>query len=48
MGLSRLLNVAARRVRYWVADERPVPTEIAMLLNLMLDSGTAVTQLRTR
>jgi plasmid maintenance system antidote protein VapI len=38
--LSRLIKVAPRRVRYWIADERPVPTEVAMLLNLMLDTGT--------
>jgi plasmid maintenance system antidote protein VapI len=44
--LSRLIKVAPRRVRYWIADERPVPTEVAMLLNLMLDTGTKPDGLR--
>jgi plasmid maintenance system antidote protein VapI len=46
--LSRLITVAPRRVRYWIADERPVPTEVAMLLNLMLDTATPADRLRTR
>jgi plasmid maintenance system antidote protein VapI len=45
--LSRLLKVAPRRVRYWIADERAVPTEVAMLLNLMLDTNTTPDQLRS-
>ena len=46
--VSRLLEIAPRRVRYWIADDRPVPTEVAMLLNLMLDKDVKPEQLRTR
>jgi DNA-binding transcriptional regulator YiaG len=46
--LSRLLKISLRRVAYWASGEREVPTEVAMLLNLMLDTGTSYQQLRTR
>ena len=37
-----------RRVRYWIADEREVPTGVAMLLNLMISTGTAAEKLRVK
>ena len=46
--LSRLLKISRRRVAYWSSGERPVPTEVAMLLNLMLDTKATPAELRTR
>jgi plasmid maintenance system antidote protein VapI len=45
LSLSRFIDVAPRRVRYWIADERPVPTEVAMLLKLMIKTGTTPEEL---
>ena len=39
-GLARLFMISPRRVRYWIADERPVPAVFAMLINLMLKTRT--------
>jgi hypothetical protein len=44
--LARTLDVSRRLVAYWAAGARPVPATAAMLLNLLLDTGTTVKDLR--
>jgi hypothetical protein len=38
--------VSRRLVAYWAAGARPVPVTAAMLLNLLLDQGLTVRDLR--
>jgi uncharacterized protein (DUF111 family) len=38
MGLARKLELGERSVRRWAAGHWPVPTPVAMLLNLMLST----------
>jgi DNA-binding transcriptional regulator YiaG len=40
--LARTLDVSRRLVVYWAAGARPVPATAAMVLNLMLTTGTTV------
>jgi DNA-binding transcriptional regulator YiaG len=44
--LARTLDVSRRLVAYWAAGARPVPATAAMLLNLMLTTGSTVKDLR--
>ena len=44
--LARTLSVSRRLVAYWAAGKRPVPAAAAMLLNLLLDQGLTVKDLR--
>jgi DNA-binding transcriptional regulator YiaG len=44
--LARTLDVSRRLVAYWTAGARPVPATAAMLLNLMLTTGSTVKDLR--
>jgi DNA-binding transcriptional regulator YiaG len=44
--LARTLDVSRRLVAYWAAGARPVPATAAMLLNLLLSTGTTVKDLR--
>ena len=46
MGLARTLKVNERTVRDWVGERSPVPTTVAMLLNLMIDTNKNVEDLR--
>ena len=45
--LARTLDVSRRLVAYWAAGTRPVPVTAAMLLNLMLTTGSTTKDLRT-
>ena len=44
--LARTLEVSRRQVVHWAAGTYPVPTPIALLLNLMLTTGSTVKDLR--
>jgi transcriptional regulator with XRE-family HTH domain len=44
--LARLIDMSPRRVRYWIADEREVPTVVVLLLYAMLDKHIKPEQLR--
>jgi hypothetical protein len=46
--LANLLDVSPRMVRNWAAGRWPVPIHVALLLNLMLDTGSTAKDLRTR
>lgn len=46
MGFAAVIEVNERTVRYWVSGHSVVPTAIAMLLNLMLDTKKNVQDLR--
>jgi DNA-binding transcriptional regulator YiaG len=47
MAFARLIQVNERTVRNWAGGERSdVPTNIAMLLNLMLDTKKTAEDLR--
>lgn len=43
---TKVIKVNDRTVRRWASGETPVPTHIAMLLNLMLDTDTDISDLR--
>lgn len=40
MGFSRTIGVSPQAVRTWVGGRYPVPTVVAMLVNLMLKTKT--------
>lgn len=40
---ARQINISDRMVRNWVSGSFPVPTQTAMLLNLMLKTNTHAT-----
>jgi DNA-binding transcriptional regulator YiaG len=44
--LARTLRISRRAVTYWVAGKLPVPAAVAMLLNLMLSTGSTAKDLR--
>jgi hypothetical protein len=46
VGFARQLELGERSVRRWAADEYPVPTPVAMLLNLMLKTKSAKEDLK--
>jgi hypothetical protein len=46
IGFARQLQLGERSVRRWAADQWPVPTPIAMLLNLMLKTGSTAEDLK--
>jgi len=41
-----LITTESRTVRRWASGEYPVPTPVAMLLNLMADTKSTVEDLR--
>jgi succinate dehydrogenase flavin-adding protein (antitoxin of CptAB toxin-antitoxin module) len=43
---AALLELSNRNVRRWAAGERPVPTSVAMLLNLMLKTDSTAKDLK--
>jgi len=43
---ARTLNLGERSVRRWASGQWPVPTPIAMLLNLMLKTKSTADDLR--
>jgi DNA-binding transcriptional regulator YiaG len=47
VGFAKKINKTDRQVRNWAAGRWPVPTEIAMLLNLMIRTGTRPEDLRS-
>ena len=47
VGFARQLEIGERSVRRWAAGQWPVPTEVAMLLNLMLDTKSTIEDLRS-
>jgi DNA-binding transcriptional regulator YiaG len=46
-GFASIINVNARTVRRWALGEAEVPTAVAMLLNLMLDTNSTAKDLRS-
>jgi DNA-binding transcriptional regulator YiaG len=46
VGFARTINVGDRTVRSWIAEVYPVPTAIAMLVNLMLKTKTTAEDLK--
>jgi len=47
LGLARKLELGERSVRRWAAGQWPVPTPVAMLLNLMIDTEASEETLRS-
>jgi len=47
LGLARKLELGERSVRRWAAGQWPVPTPVAMLLNLMIDTEATEETLRS-
>jgi DNA-binding transcriptional regulator YiaG len=46
VGFARTIQRSGRTVRSWVSGQFPVPTEIAMLLNLMVDTDSTEKDLK--
>lgn len=46
VAFAELLDVSDRMVRRWASDRWPVPKPIAMLLNLMLKTGSTEKDLK--
>lgn len=46
VGFAKTINVSDRTVRAWIGERYPVPTVIAMLINLMLKTKTAAEDLK--
>ena len=46
VGFARKLELGERSVRRWVAGQWPVPTPVAMLLNLMLATDSTADDLK--
>lgn len=46
VGFAKHLELGERSVRRWAADQWPVPTPIAMLLNLMLKTKSTAEDLK--
>jgi DNA-binding transcriptional regulator YiaG len=46
MGFSRAIKVSDRSVRAWIGGRYPVPTPIAMLVNLMLKTKSSPEDLK--
>lgn len=47
MGFARAIKRNETTVRDWAGGRSVVPTEIAMLLNLMLETGTKLEDLKS-
>ena len=47
MGSARKLELGGRSVRRGAAGQWPVPTQVAMLLNLMIDTEATEENLRS-
>jgi len=47
IALAKRLNATDRNVRRWMTGASPVPTEVALLLNLMIDTKTKLEDLRS-
>jgi plasmid maintenance system antidote protein VapI len=46
-GFARLIRRNERTIRDWISGRRDVPVEIALLVNLMLDTKTDAEDLRS-
>ena len=46
--LAALLETNERTVRRWMSGDWPVPVPVALLLNLMLDTGSSTENLRLK
>lgn len=46
VGFAEQLQIGERSVRRWASGQWPVPTPIAMLVNLMLDTKSSAEDLR--
>ena len=46
-GFARTINVSDRTVRAWIGGRYPVPTLVAMFVNLMLKTKSTAEDLRT-
>jgi DNA-binding transcriptional regulator YiaG len=46
VGFARTINVGDRTVRSWIAEVYPVPTVIAMLVNLMIKTKSTAEDLK--
>jgi DNA-binding transcriptional regulator YiaG len=46
VGFARKLELGERSVRRWASGQWPVPTPVAMLLNLMIKTGSTVKDLK--
>lgn len=46
VGFAEHLDLGERSVRRWAADQWPVPTPVAMLLNLMLKTNSTAKDLK--
>jgi ribosome-binding protein aMBF1 (putative translation factor) len=46
VGLAAKLEIGERSVRRWAAGQWPVPTPVAMLLNLMLKTSSTAEDLK--
>jgi DNA-binding transcriptional regulator YiaG len=47
MGFARIIRRNDKTVRDWISGRYPLPTEIAILLNLMLDTKSTQEDLRS-
>ncbi|MET3995020.1 ribosome-binding protein aMBF1 (putative translation factor) [Bradyrhizobium sp. S3.9.2] len=46
VGLAAKLELGERSVRRWASGQWPVPTPVAMLLNLMLKTSSTIDDLK--
>ena len=46
VGFAKTINVSDRTVRAWIGERYPVPTVIAMLVNLMLKTKSTAEDLK--
>jgi DNA-binding transcriptional regulator YiaG len=46
VGFAEKINVSDRTVRAWIGERYPVPTVIAMLINLMLKTKSTAEDLK--
>jgi DNA-binding transcriptional regulator YiaG len=47
VGFARVIQVSGRTVRGWISGQWPVPTVVAMLLNLMLKTESTEKDLKS-
>ena len=45
---AKTIHKTDRAIRAWIADKYPVPTEVAMLINLMIATKSTKKDLRTK
>jgi DNA-binding transcriptional regulator YiaG len=47
VGFARVIKVSGRTVRGWISGQWPVPTVVAMLLNLMIRTESTEKDLKS-